>query len=499
MRDIPDLFRGREDCHGAYGLLNNRTTDRGKKTGQAATRRQPVTPELWAAHLAGQQRLGIVPVLKNGTCWWFCLDVDHYQDEGLLPLIAARIDELSLPLVMTRSKSGGAHLWCFLSEPMDANAAIAVALSFKKRLALPEEHVDIFPAQGKASDIGNWMNMPYFGAQCHGAGIDGLAEQTVDEFVHYANERIVHPSDIGLARKQSATRVTGGKMPPCIAKFFDEGCIPEGGRNNMMTHIGVYYKKAEPDDWEEKLKEANEEYCDPELPRDEMRNVIKSLKSKDFAYFCKKVPAEYCDREACKKCEFGIGSGSTDDENPLPIDSITKLNGEKPIYKIVAATGVTFTITLDEIFNYQKFRTAFLGAADIFLVNMKNDEWRDRLTVYLERMAHEDAAPDTQMGERVFAQFQRFAARCDTTSLSHSFESGLAFYDEPQRTIIFRGDDFMQLIDRALKLDREKTWAYMREAGCDQKDYEIGGKTEKLWCFKVTGDLWFNPHEGDQA
>jgi hypothetical protein len=82
MRSISDLFKGRDDVHGYYGLLSTKPTERGKRTGKAATRRLPVTPELWQAHLEGRERLGIVPVLRDGTCWWFCIDVDHYQETG---------------------------------------------------------------------------------------------------------------------------------------------------------------------------------------------------------------------------------------------------------------------------------------------------------------------------------------------------------------------------------------------------------------------------------
>jgi hypothetical protein len=488
MRDIPSLFRGREDVHGYYGLLNQKATDRGKKVGQAATRRRPVTPELWADHLSGKARLGIVPVLKDGKCWWFCVDVDNYQDEGLHEQLAARIQELALPLVMTRSKSGGAHLWCFLSEPMPAAQAIKAAESFKKRLGLPEDHVDIFPAQGKASDVGNWMNMPYFGDQCHGCGIDGLQSQTVEDFVKYANERTVHPDDLKVARKGDRTTVDSG-LPPCVDHFLAEG-IPDGARNNILTHIGVAFKRAYPDDWEERLHEANQEMADPPLDRSDMRQICKSLKSHELQYFCAKVSEFYCDKEACKKRAYGIGRGPTSlDDGALPIDSIVKLEGEKPIYKITSSTEVIFKISLEELFYYQKFRMAFLGATDIYLPNMKADEWTERLNGYLEKMHTEQQGDDTQMGDRVVQLFKRFGERSVTSSLKEALERGLPFYDGSR--IVFRGDDFMQMIDRSLKLEREKTWWYMRQAGTQLEN--------RLWVYPVQGELWFNPDEGEQA
>lgn len=499
MRSISDLFKGRDDVHGYYGLLGTKATDRGKRTGKAATRRLPVTPELWQAHLEGRERLGIVPVLKDGTCWWFCIDVDHYQESGLLEEIAAKIEELKLPLVVTRSKSGGAHLWCFLSEPMSAARARVVAEAMRRRLDLPEEHVDIFPAQGSANDVGNWMNMPYFGEQCHGVGEDGKQDFTIAQFEAYANASMVHPSDLTIAAKKNSGKVSSAPksdLPPCIDSMIEEG-IPEGGRNNTLTHVGVVFKRKYPDTWEEELVSFNQEHCEPPLDRAEMRTILGSIRNKEMGYFCDKIRANGipCDKPVCKKRDFGVGGQS---DGGVPIESIEKIDGEEPIYR-VTMYGKTFQIDLDGLFLYQAFRKAALGATNKFIPNMKNDEWSEFIQDHLDLMAITEAAPDTQMCERVIQNFKRFAVGSTTDGLDLALTRGLPFYDETQKHIVFRGDDFMQLIDRNLKIDRDRTWVYLREDGCIQRDYTVGGKKEKLWCYEVKGDLWFDPSEGERV
>ncbi len=498
MRSISDLFKGRDDVHGYYGLLNTNASDRGKRTGKAATRRQPVTPEKWTAHIEGRERLGIVPVLQDGTCWWFCIDVDHYQETGLLEEIAAKIEELSLPLVMTRSKSGGAHLWCFFSEPMNAGRAIIVANAMKKRLDLPAGHVDIFPAQAKTEDVGNWMNMPYFGDQCHGAGSDGKQNQSLEQFEAYANSSIVHPSDLDIAVKKGKTKVAKptSDLPPCIDFMLEEG-VPDGGRNNTVTHVAVVFKRKYPDTWEEEVDKFNQEKCDPPLDRAEMRQIKTSVRNKDFGYLCDKVIASGvpCDKGLCKKRDFGVGGKS---DGGVPIDSMEKIDGEEPIYRVTMYEK-TFQIDLETLFNFQKFRKAVLGATNKFLPNMKNDEWAEQCQEVLDLMAISDAAPDTQMAERVLSNFKRFAVGSTSESLDTALTRGLPFYDETHKHIVFRGDDFMQLIDRNLKIDRDRTWVYMRESGCVQNVYTVGDKKEKLWCFVVSGDLWFDPSEGEKV
>jgi hypothetical protein len=499
MRSISDLFRGRDDVHGYYGLLGNKPSDRGKRTGEAATRRHPVTADLWQLHLDGKQRLGIVPVQKDRTCWWFCLDVDFYQETGLHEDLAARIEELHLPLVMTRSKSGGAHLWCFLTEPMDCGEVIAVALSFKKRLNLPKDHIDIFPAQAKAEDVGNWMNMPYFGDQCHGTGPDGTGDQTLIEFVEYANHKAVHPSDLGIIKKSktkvAAVKTPASQLPPCIQHMLAEGIIPEGYRDNGLTQFAIAYKKAYPDDWEERIRETNQELCDPPLDSAQVRKIITSVRTKDFGYLCDKIKEVYCDASACKKLDFGVKGP---DNNAIAVDNITKIEGETPLYKITMYNK-TFTIDLDTLFNYQLFRKAVLGACNKYLPNMKNDDWAEVCQGLIDLADLQEAAPDTQMAERVVTNFRRFAAGSTSEGLDVALTRGLPFYNAGYKHIVFRGDDFMQLIDRNLKIDRDRTWVYMREAGCVQNNYTVAGKSEKLWCFVVEGDIWFDPNEGERA
>lgn len=511
MRSIAELFKGRDDVHGYYGLLETKPSDRGKRTGQAATKRQPVTEELWQQHLTGKQRLGIVPVCKNSKVWWFCIDVDHYQDPTLLEKLATKISETGLPLVMTRSKSGGPHLWCFLSEQLDAAVARTIAHVWAKRLDLPEGHVDIFPAQGNVMDVGNWMNMPYFGDQCHGAGEDGKQNQTLAEFEEYANTRLTDPNDIKSDKKEAQKATSkrtkrgtgkGSQLPPCIDHFLEDG-INEGGRNNVITHFGVVYKNAYPDDWEEKVREVNSEHCDPPLPRDDMRNITRSVKTRELGYMCDKVKEAggICDIVACKKRTFGVGQGSAIDEDgevdleQFPLTSITKIDGEKPMMRVTSKLNVTFMLTPTELLNHMKFRDAFYTHTLIALPRMKDDEWGEMLNAFREKVNTQAAAPDTQMGERVISQFRLFAARSNTDTLELALQRGLPYYSN--RTITFRGDDFMQLIDRSLKLERERCWAYMDGHGCKMVDH---GK-EKLWEYTVpeSVELWFNPYEGEQA
>jgi hypothetical protein len=68
----------------------------------------------YAAHLSGSgTSLGLIPLLEEDTCSFGAIDVDIQGEKKLnepIDKLEARIRKLELPLVVCRSKSGGAHL-----------------------------------------------------------------------------------------------------------------------------------------------------------------------------------------------------------------------------------------------------------------------------------------------------------------------------------------------------------------------------------------------------
>lgn len=499
MKTFADLFRGRDDAYGTYGNTDDvATTDRGKRVARARTQRGEVTPALWAAHLAGESRLGIVPVLKNGTCWWFCIDVDFYQEHGLHEEIAGRIAELALPLVQTKSKSGGVHLWCFFSDPIPAAEARSMAESFRRKLKLPDQHIDIFPAQDKADDIGNWVNLPYFGETCHCVGETGDGDLNLEAFLEYANDRVVHRSDL-KKRANDKTVAKTSDAPPCI-DFMRENGVPEGHRDNCVTQFAIYANKANPDTMKEDVFEFNQENCDPPLSNPEVTKSIKAAQKNQYGYMCDKIKSLYCNKKECKLREFGIGHGQKFNHGTaedIGIESIEKIDGEQPIYRVVLR-GKRFQIGLDQLFLYNAFKKAALGAVNEFLPIIKQPDWETYMNAHLEEMLIQGAAPDTQTQDRVIKIFHQFAERCTTDPLPQALARGIAYYDG--ENLIFRGDDLMTNVDRQLnRLPREKTWAYMRDYGCVMQDFTIDDTKLTLWVYVPDGPLWFDPYEKDKV
>ena len=70
--------------------------------------------------IEGKQSLGIIPIRDDNKCIWGCVDIDSYAGFDHKKLID-KIKEAKLPLVVCRSKSGGAHVFLFAEEPLKQN------------------------------------------------------------------------------------------------------------------------------------------------------------------------------------------------------------------------------------------------------------------------------------------------------------------------------------------------------------------------------------------
>jgi hypothetical protein len=151
----------------------------------------PPTVDLWQAHLRGEVGLGIMPPLDDGRVLFGVIDVDDY-DIGITEIVGA-IERAKLPLIPTRSKSGGGHLHLFAREPV-ADAVMEQALrnlAARLRIKLePETKNEIIVTANL------WA--PYFGGDQTACGCVKLggAVMTVGEFLRAAERASLSPADL---------------------------------------------------------------------------------------------------------------------------------------------------------------------------------------------------------------------------------------------------------------------------------------------------------------
>ena len=249
-----DLFKGSERAHGTFNIEENNNGQ--KKQGVAKTIKTiGASLKTWQNHIEGVCGLGIIPINENNQVKWGAIDIDTYSLD--IPKLVQKIESFNLPLIVCRSKSGGAHVFCFMKEFISAGDMQDKLRELSAGLGYGG--VEIFPKQREVlvdrGDIGSWLNMPYFqGSTSTRYALDpqsGIA-LTPSQFINLSNERSLSLDELLDLSVPEVDELEGG--PPCLKTLLKQG-FPEGTRNNGLFNVGVFLKKAVPEDWETEIEE----------------------------------------------------------------------------------------------------------------------------------------------------------------------------------------------------------------------------------------------------
>ena len=111
------IFNGLESAYGTYTIESEREDT--KQVGKGFVVREVPTDIIWQKHLDGKEpSLGIIPIRSDQTCVWGAFDIDEYNLDH--KNLVGKIKKMNLPLIVFRSKSGGAHVYMFVKEPLSA-------------------------------------------------------------------------------------------------------------------------------------------------------------------------------------------------------------------------------------------------------------------------------------------------------------------------------------------------------------------------------------------
>ena len=257
-------------------------------------------------HLSEEVGLGLCPVNEEGLCRWAAGDVD---DEKINHAALAReVARRGMPLVVCRSRSGGAHLYLFLKEPLPAALVRATLRKYLAALGFPES-TEVFPKQdrladkltdskeGRAAYYGNSIRLPYFaGARTtrYAIGRDGNG-LTLDEFL--ASERVdaarldhvdlapAPAAEVKAEPAQEAVKVIATAEGPVILGPSGRPVskIPNNYRNPTLYHYGLrLIKLGYP--WDGVMAMVgvmNQQLCETPLnPKEIESTLFKSLPKK---------------------------------------------------------------------------------------------------------------------------------------------------------------------------------------------------------------------------
>ena len=376
MDKFKQIFSGLTIAYGQY-QPGDRGENGSKQKGKAFIVRKTVTDELWTNHLGGEgPALGIIPITENNDCRWGCIDIDEYNFDHTS--LVKSIRNLKLPLIVCRSKSGGAHVFLFTTE----NIPASLMQSKLKQMAiiLGYEGSEIFPKQTEIlverGDTGNFLNLPYFNNMkgLRYAINDEGNSCTLEEFYKlydlYARDKGA-VEEIKIEKQKIEEAFPGG--PPCLNKLASIG-FGEGSRNNALFNVAVYYKQSSPDSWEDKIVEANLKYMDPALSNSEVQQLIKSVNRKGYdKYRCKDAPINsVCQAGLCRTKRFGVGYG--EEEMPV-LGSLTKYTSNPPQW-FLDVDKKRIELKSEQLYNPGMFALACLDQANKIVPVPKPKDWK---------------------------------------------------------------------------------------------------------------------------
>ncbi|WP_321476614.1 hypothetical protein [uncultured Paludibaculum sp.] len=475
-------FMGMEKAHGAYANIGKTVRDNGKLTGDPVTKRLPVTDELWHAHLEGRYGLGVITIMENDSVLWGCIDIDVYDslDHGQT---AARLAQLQLPLILCRSKSGGAHLFLFGREPIPA----ATMRERLRDLAARIGHgsAEIFPKQSRTTekDLGSWVNMPYCGGDTSNRyGVQPTGDPyTMEEFLKAADALAVGP-EFFQERKQQHKGDENPEFrdgPPCLA-ILAEQKVPEGCRNDALLAFGIFGRRKFTAEWRQKVYEYNRKcFAEPLSEQEVEGTVLKTLaKEKEYRYGCSKPPLnQHCNASLCRMRKYGIGGGRVPEYGPL-----MQHEGDEPVWTWFI-DGVPVHLTTQQLHRYTLFQEAILKAVRTCPPPTKQDDWVNTLNKFMENVQVIPCPEDTTREGEFWELVEHF---CRNKASAEGMEDMLAspnkVFDPEDGRVYFKLAGLMAVLKRyTFKVDRGEVRRLLEKRGGKDHRDDNTGSTRRYW------------------
>ena len=332
MNMFKEIFKGLERAHGVT-FIDKKGVDGEKIKGKSFVKREPVTENLWRNHLQGTEpSLGIIPINDENKCIWGCIDIDSYAGFDHKKLID-KIFSLLLPLVVFRSKSGGAHVFCFTTVPVTAQLMRDKLLSVSAVLGYGGS--EVFPKQVELKsqeDTGNFLNLPYFnGDDTTRYAFDRMGQAVdLEGFYRLYEDNKITPQELEkLQVKRPESEFSDG--PPCLETITQSEI--KDGRDRILYQYIQYAKRKWPEDWQSKINKFNYKYFSshPEGALEDrvVQGKIKFNEGKELGFKCNEEPmCNHCDKKLCKTRKYGIGKESIFPE----LSDLQKVELDEPYY-----------------------------------------------------------------------------------------------------------------------------------------------------------------------
>lgn len=399
--DFSELFQGYSKTWGLYSIKKSKRAS-GKIEGEARTVHGTIAAGDYRRHLSGENPgIGIIPLLDdNQSVRWGAIDIDVYSGINHAEY-EKRLINAKIPSIITKSKSGGVHIWFFFREKIPAKL-VQIKLT-QIATFLGHSGCEVFPKQTSrldSADVGNWINLPYFGDSRK--AVIGGREAELSVFLKYAEENLLSLDDFKSLYVPQGKQFADG--PPCL-QLLDMHGIEEGFRNEALLAIAIYFKKRNESTFGEDVLNYNQTLEHP-LGAAEVQKIVDSVQHNDYHYKCQAEPLKsYCNRQECIKREYGIGQFRGIPLQGVQLGRIDRLLTEPKLY-IVELNGNRILLKngSKDLTSQIVMRRICLDELKIYPPNVGRAEW-ERFIEEMTQNINDVEVPEDATPRGIFREY----------------------------------------------------------------------------------------------
>jgi hypothetical protein len=476
------IFSGLDRAHGVT-YVDKKGEDGQKIRGKSFVTREYVTDDMWLKHLQGTEpSLGIIPITDSNTCKWGCIDIDSYAGFDHKKLIE-KIKSLNLPLLVFRSKSGGAHVFLFTAVFIEAKLMRDKLLSISAVLGYGGS--EVFPKQVELKsqdDTGNFLNLPYFNGDdttryCFNQ--NGEAVNLKSFFELYDLYKLTPEQLEKLIVKRPESEFSDG--PPCLESLTQTAI--KDGRDRILYQYIQYAKRKWPENWQAKINAFNYKYfaSHPDGPLEDkiVQGKIKFNDGKDLGFKCNEDPmCNHCDKNLCRTRKFGIGG-----ESVFPsLTDLQKVLLDEPYYWVNVDGERVKLDNIDYLMEQRLFRRTVAKQINKKPPRITVKEFEKYTDMLLQGVEEVDAPVGSSRIDQLSNHLEDY---CLQRSIGHVTKkdiiNGAVYTENSKHVFTFHRFFHGHLTKKKWKEDYQVTQQMLKEhCGCEEGRMVIGKKKPSI-------------------
>lgn len=434
--------------------------------------KSPITDSHYEAHLDGRQALAVSPFLEDGkSCQWLVLDIDRYGVplEKMLAHIKIMLP-MALPLVLSKTKSGGWHLFLFLTAPAKSDGIYATANKIRFWLnggplklhasSNPKAEIEVRPAQpvidAAGGDTGNFITLPLFNS----------TPEEREAFFKQAEESMLTPEKLSEMTDEGVFKDGPCCLFPIMKKAEKEGAWHY--RNLFLYQLAVFFRKKYPSDWKDRVREYNDQFINPPLAKDEIEKTIKSCNQDKMHYTCNKDPFEsVCNKGQCQRRRYGVNAkGILEHIDP---EGLTQIGGDPPTWHLTVHSGdepKRMKLTTGELTNPGSFKKKCMEYLHTIPELPGGKEWENFINTMLSTVTVIPQPYEMSEQRKLWDLVWRFFACSSTSAKPDDLLSGRIYVEstpDDGSYAYFRLIDFESYSERQRSKFSGKLFALLKE------------------------------------